>query len=218
MLDRTSKTGWFLRRFRCVGPGTIPYPNPGTPNTVTYSFTAASDEHVIAYFAGSTAAFDNRLGLIVNGTMTAAGFGLDNHTSLRGDQFDLGFVHAGDSLVFVMEVNLGASGNVYSDPSQNVAYDSNGTRGHNHIYSTDYQAGQISSQGINGPIPAGTFVSFEDQSFPNSDFNYNDEDFVFSNVMAQVAGVPEPASLTMLGIGASSLFGYGWRRKRAVQA
>jgi hypothetical protein len=25
MLDRTSKTGWFLRRFRCVGPGVSPY-------------------------------------------------------------------------------------------------------------------------------------------------------------------------------------------------
>jgi hypothetical protein len=27
---------------------------------------------------------------------------------------------------------------------------------------------------------------------------------------------PEPASLTLLGIGAAGLLGYGWRRKRAA--
>jgi hypothetical protein len=37
------------------------------------------------------------------------------------------------------------------------------------------------------------------------------------NSLSQVAA-PEPASLTLLGIGAASLLGYGWRRTRAAAA
>ena len=38
---------------------TIPYPTPGVPNPVTYTFTAATDGDIVAYFAGSTAAYIN---------------------------------------------------------------------------------------------------------------------------------------------------------------
>jgi hypothetical protein len=47
-------------------------------------------------------------------------------------------------------------------------------------------------------------VAFEDLQFPNSDFNYNDESFVFTNVGATThGGVPEPAAwaLMLLGFG-----------------
>jgi PEP-CTERM motif len=175
--------------------GPIPYPDSGTYNSTVYSFTAASTGDVIAYFAGSGATYDNQLGMLDNGVLTSAGYGLDNHTSAIGQSFDLGHVTAGDSLVFVLH-NLTLAANAYSDPSLNVAYDSpDDTIGHNHIYATTYTA----TPPLFAGVPAGMYVGFEDLPFPGADFNYTDETFVFTNV--QLAGaVPEPSSLALCGI------------------
>src|SRR5689334_12353508 len=67
----------------------IPYPNSGTPNPVTYTFTAAANGNITAYFAGSTASYDNELGLLRNGVSTGI-IGLDNHTSAIGQSLNLG--------------------------------------------------------------------------------------------------------------------------------
>jgi PEP-CTERM motif len=174
--------------------GAIPYPNVGTPNPVSYVFTAATTGDVVAYFAGSGASYNEQLGLLDNGVLTAAGFGLEDHTSSVGQSFDFGHVTAGDSLVFVLDVTSPALGDVYSDPSMNTSYDTNGTDGHNHVYSTAYTAGG----GLNPSIPTGTYVGFEDLQFPNSDFNYFDETYVFTNVTTSTGAVPEPASLGLL--------------------
>lgn len=154
----------------------IPYPTPGTVNPVSYTFTATATGPITAYFAGSTAAYDNELGLLINGVSTGV-VGLDNHSSALGQSLVLGNANAGDTLTFVL-VNHTLKDFAYSDPALNVAYDLNGSVGHNHVYSTPYTA----TSPIIDNIPPGTFVSFEDLRFPNSDFNYNDEDFVFINV------------------------------------
>ena len=183
----------------------IPYPDVGIPNTAIYSFTAANTGDIIAYFAGSTASYDNELGLLVDGVSTGI-IGLDNHTSTLGESLDLGHADAGDTLTFVLQNNsLGKD--AYSNPALNVAYDTNGSDGHQHVYSTAYTA----TSPIIDSIPVGTFVAFEDLPFPNSDFNYNDEDFVFTNVAEHV--VTEPVSLSLLGIG---LVGLGLIRKRKI--
>src|SRR2546423_11815407 len=75
-----------------------PYPTPGVENPVKYTFTAVSTGTITAYFAGSTAAFENELGMSVNGGAVST-FGLDNHTTAYGTPFNLGSVTAGDSIV-----------------------------------------------------------------------------------------------------------------------
>ena len=122
--------------------GFIPY-NDGTDdvyNPITYTFTAATTGDITAYFAGSGAAYDNQLGLLVNGTLQG-GFGLDDHTSFIGQSYNFGSVTAGSTLVFVLD-NITLGEYAYSDPSLNLAYDdgpaTGTTDGHNHIYSTDY--------------------------------------------------------------------------------
>jgi hypothetical protein len=171
----------------------IPYPGSGSYNPVTYSFTAASTGDVIAYIVGGFGAgYTNEMGLLVNGVLSPAGFGLNNHTSNLGDAFNLGPVNAGDSLVFVLK-NYTLGDYAYSDPNMNVAYDNPGAPGHNHIYSTAYTA----TGPVFGSVPAGTYVAFEDLRFPDSDYNYDDESFVFTNVGTTV--VPEPGTLGLLG-------------------
>jgi hypothetical protein len=155
----------------------IPYPTPEIENPIQYMFTALSTGTINAYFAGSTAGFMNDLTMRVNGIPTGV-FGLNNQTSAYGDLFAMGSVNAGDTIVFEMR-NLipGGVGPWFSDQSLN-------SDGVNHIYSVPF-AGDAS-------IPPGIYVAFEDLP-GGGDFNYNDENFVFTNVAVSVAGgIPEP--------------------------
>lgn len=167
--------------------GPIPYPNPGVLNPVNYAFTAASTGDVVAYFWGSTASYTSTLSLLVNGVDTGI-VGLNNHTSAYGDALNFGTVNAGDSLVF--RLNVLTTGDAwYSDIGLN--YD-----GVNHVYSTNF--------GGDALIPAGTFVAFEDLPF-GGDFNYNDEDFVFTNIL-DIGQVPEPFSALLVGGALAGMF------------
>lgn len=172
----------------------IPYANAGTYNAAGYSFVAATTGDVIAYFVGGAGAgYENEMGLLVNGVQTAAGFGLNNHSSVVGQSFNLGHVNAGDTLTLVMK-NLSLNAQVYSDPTLNAAYDGVGQTAHNHIYSTAYTA---TSPLFNG-VPSGIYVGFEDIPFPNADYNYDDESFVFTNV---AVAVPEPQACALMFAG-----------------
>lgn len=175
----------------------IPYPNAGTINTVTYTFTAASTGDVTAYIVGGFGAgYTNELGLLINGVDTGIQ-GLNNHTSSVGDSLVLGSAQAGDTLTFVLH-NLSLQKDAYSDPSLNAAYDDPSYTGpHTHIYSAPYTA----TSPLFAGVPAGTYVAFEDQEFPFTDANYNDESFVFGNVReAPSTAVPLP-SATWGGLG-----------------
>jgi hypothetical protein len=180
---------------RPVQADAIPYPDRGHYNPVTYAFTAATTGDVIGYFAGTDATYENKAGLLDDGVLTSAGYGLDDHKSSIGTSFDFGRVNAGDTLTFVLD-NITLGSFAYSDPSLNVSYDTaSDTLGHNHLYSTQYTA----TSPVFAGVPAGTFVAFEDQRFPSSDFSYDDENFVFTNVRSSV---PEPAGLASAGAGA----------------
>ena len=186
-----------------------PYPTPGVYNATTYSFTASSDGDVLAYFVdGGGAGYDNQLGVLVNG-VAQGGYGLANHSSSYGQSYDFGAVKAGDALTFVLD-NLSLNKLAYSDPSLNGAYDDPSyDGGHNHIYSSPY--------GGDATVPAGVYVAFEDLPFPGSDFNYNDESFVFTNVAeSPVSGAPEPG-LWALMVGGLGLAGGLMRRSQALR-
>ncbi len=189
----------------------IPYPNSGSYNPLTYSFTAAATGDVIAYIVGGFfAGYENELGLEVNGVQQG-GFALNNHTSSSGDSYNFGGVTAGDTLVFIMR-NISLGADVYSNASLNAAYD-NLTSPYggpnNHIYSTAYNA----DPSISG-VPVGTYVAFEDIPFGDgSDYNYDDESFVFTNVAATVTGVPEPATWAFMLTG-FALTGVAIRSRR----
>jgi hypothetical protein len=186
----------------------IPYPGSGAYNPTTYSFTAAADGDVIAYIVGGFGAgFTNELGLLINGVLSPAGFGLNNHSTVVGDSFNLGHANAGDTLVFVLH-NLTVGADAYSDPAMNAAYDDAGVTGHNHIYSTAYTG----TSPVFAGVPVGTYVAFEDLPFPDADFNYDDESFVFTNERVTASVVPEPGALALLGLGLGCLAAIRTRR------
>lgn len=192
----------------------IPYPGSGSYNPVTYNFTAVASGDLKAYFVGGAAAgYENQVGVLINGVASGAGFGLDNHASAVGDSFNFGHVDAGDVLTFVL-YNISLASYAYSDPALNVSYDAPGVTGHNHVYSTFYDGSDPSLTGV----PAGVYVAFEDLPFPGSDFNYNDESFVFTNVSVDpTGGVPEPASWALMALGFGAAGGaLRARRKPAV--
>jgi hypothetical protein len=187
-----------------VAQGQIPYPNSGTENPITYTFTAVASGHIDAYFAGSGAAYDEVLGMLVNGVPTGI-TGLDDHTSNVGDVLNLGNVNAGDTLTFFINVLSPALGMVYSDPSLNGGYDAG--IGHNHVYSTAY-----SGTGLGGGIPAGTYVGFEDlPNYSPPDWNYFDETYVFSDVATHSSAPDAASSLGLLSMG---IAGLGLLRRR----
>ncbi|UAJ10554.1 PEPxxWA-CTERM sorting domain-containing protein [Polymorphobacter megasporae] len=169
------------------------YPTPGVEDPVLYTFTAASSGNLTAYFAGSGASYDETLGLLINGIDTGI-TGLENHTTPRGTALSFGNVTAGDALTFL--INVQTTGDTfYSQKSRN-------SDGANHVYSAPYAGGDYG-------IPAGTYVGFEDLPKGGSDFNYSDEQFVFTNVGTTV---PEPGAWALM-LGGFGVVGAALRRR-----
>jgi hypothetical protein len=174
----------------------IPYNNVGqlAPDQ---SFTVSSNGEVTAYFYSSSASNDDKIILWdkTSGEMTAPS--LDNHSSSVGSSVSLS-VNAGDSLIFILDdvtTRQYFSSVDYFGVASPANYNDDG---YNHAYSTPY------SGGVSG-IPAGTYVGMEDlgvtslKPLTGSDLDYNDDNFVFTNVTA--APTPEPSTFILFGTG-----------------
>ena len=184
--------------------GVIPYPNPGTiaPQVFTY---ASSSGGVNVYFDGSTASFSDSIRIFDVATGYNSGDILNNHTTALGAELTVGTgagqINAGDQLIFFIDSPEGLFASIASSSADNV----------NHAYITTYSGGMIGSS----TVPAGLYVGLEDEINGFSDFNYQDDTFVFTGVSApSVAATPEPSSLLLLGTGALSVAGVLRRRLR----
>ncbi|GAA3761614.1 PEP-CTERM sorting domain-containing protein [Terriglobus aquaticus] len=177
----------------------IPYGNTGqvAPEVATF---ATSNGGVNVYFYGSTAANSDTVRVYDVQTGYNSGDILPNHTTAQGTEVTVGTgpgqINAGDQLVFFINGPAGLFASAASYSSDNV----------NHGYVTNYTGGVAG-------IPAGLFVGLEDLPSSSSDFNYNDDTFVFTGVSApSISATPEPGSLALLGTGTLSLLGVARRR------
>ncbi len=178
----------------------IPYAGVGDENDATYSFTAAATGDIVAYFYGQSAGYGSIIELWADGVFK--GSGLQNHDTAPGTALVLGSVTAGQTLEFRLGVSFDPAGppplayTLSSNPLNNPG-------GSQHIYSSAYTA--------DFAIPDGTYIGFEDiQPITGSDYDYNDHQFVFTNV--GVVTTPDGgATLALLG---GALMALGAARRR----
>ena len=163
-----------------IAPASVVTFAGGTGITAYFYSVSAGDTDTISVYDETThsylspkGVFNNQAAITVGSTVT----------------FNSATLHTGDVLAFEL-FNTSYNGDIFaSDPSLS-------TDGVNHAYLTAFS----------GPIPdiagniAGTFVGMEDLPNGSSDFDYNDDTFVFTNV-APTAATPEPSSILLFGTG-----------------
>jgi Domain of unknown function (DUF4114)/PEP-CTERM motif len=152
----------------------------GTGITAYFYSVSAADTDTISVYDETTHSYLSPAGVFNNQAPATVG------TTVT---FTSSTLEAGDVLAFEL-FNTSYPGDIFaSDPSLS-------TDGVNHAYMTAF-SGSIPD--IAGTI-TGTYVGMEDLPASVSDFDYNDDTFVFTNV-TPTAATPEPSSFLLFGTG-----------------
>jgi hypothetical protein len=181
----------------------IPYPTPGSISG-SNPIVAVATGDVTGYFYAISASDSDDIEMVDLTTHTTTGpFFVTNQTTPLGSSADFGHVNAGDQLAFIL-INI-TNGNQYSTDA------SLSSDGVNHGYVTPF-LGATDPAGDPNNIPAGTYVGMEDLSVPGSDLDYNDDQFIFTDIAAQT---PEPSNFILFGSGLLAAAGMIRRRMKA---
>jgi hypothetical protein len=165
-----------------------------SPGTEGLSVFVSGNSPIIATYQGNSAAFSNDLYLMLDalgnpgddGNLANDLFIFNNHVSPVGSQVNLGTFAPGTELIFRLHVNNTGFDYVTGPGSRNPD-------------------GQPHARVQGDWQPSETLVSFEDLF--NGPFVYNDLSFSFTNTTAEPppAGVPEPGTLLLTGLGLAAL-------------
>jgi hypothetical protein len=171
-----------------------PYPTSGSADNVVTVVNFAGGAGVTAYFYSVSAGDTDTISVYDETTHSyLSPEGVFNNQSPMSVGSTVTFhsatLHTGDVLAFEL-LNTSYPGDIFASDA------SLSTDGVNHAYITPF-SGSIPD--ISGTIN-GMYVGMEDLPKGSSDFDYNDDTFVFTNV-APSAATPEPSSFLLLGTG-----------------
>ena len=157
------------------------------PITTTGSNIVSTGEEYTVYFEGSEAAYNSISFYTGSSASATGGLSLFNRTTaISGQAVNIGFVPAGQELVFRLDVTETFGPNAGTMRSYFTGLASRNPDGFIHAQVTPF-AGSTS-------IPSGLNVRFEDSFRYEIDQDFNDHRLV-------VAPIPEPATMLLLGTG-----------------
>jgi hypothetical protein len=172
-----------------------PYNNVGAPDSATnIVYTGANGAGIIGYFYGASASDTDNVSVYdaTAGVFLSNQHSFNNKTTAVGASvlFTSGLLKNGDVLVFDLYNSSFAGDTLSSNPSTSPDGDS-------HAYFSAFD-GNIAGVGT----VDGTYVGMEDLPASVSDFDYNDDTFVFTDVtVGDPTPAPEPSTFALLGTG-----------------